>query len=91
MRRRYFWDFFGPNATPTATHFRTHLEQFLETNRLAGCEVGLSSAGPGHQAAFCVAPAEAQAGIESALRPRRSEVEPTPPPDRIDPSAVDHE
>ena len=67
----YYWDFFGPNAERTASHFEEHLKQFLATNALAGCETGLESAGAGHFAAFCVAPVEAGQGIERALRPRR--------------------
>jgi hypothetical protein len=78
MKRRYFWDFFGPAAERTAEHFREHLEQFLVQNALSGCEVGLASAGAGHHAAFCVAPSEVQSAIERALRPRRSEAEMPP-------------
>jgi hypothetical protein len=73
MKRRYFWDFFGPAANRTAEHFRAHLEQFLAQHQLTGCEVGLSSSGAGHQSAFCVAPADVQPAIEHSLRPRRSE------------------
>ena len=73
MRRRYFWDFFGPTALGTAEHFRAHLEQFLEKNQLLDCEIGVTSARPGHHAAFCVAPLEIQPVIERSLRPRRSE------------------
>lgn len=73
MTNTYFWDFFGPSAPGTAEHFRKHLNDFLARHALTGCEVGLTSAGPGHQAAYCVAPPEAQPLIERALRPRRSD------------------
>jgi hypothetical protein len=72
-RKRYFWDFFGPNAQGTARHFREHLSQFLERHAIEGCKLELVSAGPGHHAAACVAPSEAAELIEGALRPRRSE------------------
>lgn len=72
-RVRLFWDFFGPTAARTAEHFRKHLDEFLLKNAVGGCETGTSSAGPGHEAAFCVAPLEASEGLSRALRPRRSE------------------
>ncbi len=72
-RVRLFWDFFGPTASKTAEHFRRHLEEFLLKNSVAGCETGTCSSGPGHEAAFCVAPLETSPGLERALRPRRSE------------------
>lgn len=67
----YYWDFFGPNAERTASHFEAHLKQFLVKNALADCTTGLETAGAGHFAAFCVASVEAGPGIERALRPRR--------------------
>jgi hypothetical protein len=72
-RRRYFWDFFGPNARGSAEHFREHLSQFLERHSIEGCDLSLVSAGPGHHAAACVAPLDAAELIEGALRPRRRE------------------
>jgi hypothetical protein len=67
----YFWDFFGPRAAGTAEHFLKHLDQFLSEHALLGCETGLRSQAERHFAVFCRAPGEAQATIESALRPRR--------------------
>jgi uncharacterized protein len=75
-RIRLFWDFFGPSATRTAEHFRKHLDEFLLANSVADCETGTSSSGPGHDAAYCVAPLETSEGLQRALRPRRSEPEP---------------
>lgn len=75
-RVRLFWDFFGPTAARTAEHFRKHLDEFLVKNSVTGCETGTSSSGAGHEAAFCVAPLETSEGLERALRPRRSELEP---------------
>ncbi|MFO7177922.1 MAG: hypothetical protein DIU78_004395 [Pseudomonadota bacterium] len=80
--RRFFWDFFGPHAEPTAAHFVRHLDEFLARNALTGCSTGTLSAGPGHHAAYCDAPADVGAAIERALRPRRSE----PAPENADPS-----
>lgn len=72
-RRRYFWDFFGPNSEGTARHFREHLREFFDRHAVIGYELEVSSAGPGHHAASCTAPEEAEALILSALRPRRHE------------------
>ena len=69
--RTYFWDFFGPNAQGTATHFEKHLREFLTKNAVEGCVTGTESEGEGHLAAFCVAPALAHDIIQRALRPKR--------------------
>lgn len=67
-----YWDFFGPNAEPTAAHFEKHLREFLERHGLA-CETGLESAGEGHHAARCRATEPEAERIAAALRPQRSE------------------
>ena len=67
----FLWDFFGPNATGTATHFEKHLREFLQKNGVEGCETGTESAGEGHLAAFCVTPSPSVELIEKSLRPRR--------------------
>jgi uncharacterized protein len=67
----FYWDFFGPNATGTATHFEKHLQEFLRKNAVAGCSTGTESAGEGHLAAYCVTPAAAVELVERALKPKR--------------------
>lgn len=67
----FLWDFFGPDANGTATHFEKHLREFLTRNALEGCTTGTESQGEGHSAAFCVTPPSARAAVERALRPRR--------------------
>jgi hypothetical protein len=71
--KTFFWDFFGPNAEPTAKHFLKHLDAFVAENGLEGCQTGLASSGEGHQAAFCRTPEAHQPGLLRALRPRRFE------------------
>lgn len=66
---KYLWDFFGPHAERTAQHFLEHLRQFQVEHALE-LPTGLESAGEGHWAAFCVAPAP-EPVIEGALRPNR--------------------
>ena len=70
--KTYYWDFFGPNAAGTATHFARHLTEFLQKNAIADCTVDTESAADGHVAARCVAPEAAWSVIEKSLRPRRS-------------------
>lgn len=71
--KTYYWDFFGPHAEGTATHFVRHLLEFFEKNGIEGCVVDTMSAGEGHFAALCRPPAEAEPVIERALRPKRME------------------
>lgn len=35
-RLRLFWDFFGPEAEPTARHHQRHLTEFLTKNSVDG-------------------------------------------------------
>jgi uncharacterized protein len=74
----FFWDFYGPNAPGTATHFEKHLREFLAKNSLEGCTTGTESAGAGHMAAYCVPPPAARDPIARSLRPTRR-TPPTPP------------
>lgn len=69
--RRYFWDFFGPNAEGTARHFKEHLDGFLAREGIADATTGVVSEQPGHWAAYCDAPSAHEASIAQALRPRR--------------------
>jgi uncharacterized protein len=67
----FLWDFFGPNALGTATHFEKHLREFLQKNALEGCSTGTESEGDGHMAAFCVTTPAAVEMVEKSLRPKR--------------------
>jgi hypothetical protein len=69
---KLLWDFFGPHAERTASHFRTHLEQFLTEHQLAPLPTGLESAGQGHQAVYCEVSGPAQDTLKKALRPNRA-------------------
>lgn len=70
--RTFYWDFFGPNAERTASHFKQHLDQFLSKNQLAGCETGVASEQPGHFAAFCRTPPAHENALAKSLRPQRA-------------------
>jgi hypothetical protein len=67
----FLWDFFGPNATGTATHFERHLREFLQKNALEGCTTGTESEGEGHMGVFCTTPPAASEAVERSLRPKR--------------------
>ncbi len=72
MQRRYFWDFFGPQAPRTAEHFKRHLDQFLEQNACPG-ETSLESKGDGHCAVGCRVESAWFERVERSLRPKRHE------------------
>jgi len=66
--KTYFWEFFGPNALPTARHFERHLLQFLAEHDFAAEETGVIEA-PGQALVFASASAGAGEAIEGALKP----------------------
>jgi hypothetical protein len=72
MHRRYFWDFFGPQAERTAEHFRRHLDEFLKKSACPG-ETSLESRGEGHSAVVCRVQSEWFERIERTLKPKRHE------------------
>ena len=78
QRRMYLWDFFGPNAHGTATHFREHLLKFMAQHEISDCECGVRSERPGHAAAFCIADVGLEPALVRALRPQRA-LEPDAP------------
>ncbi len=67
----YHWDFFGPEARPTASHFLVHLEEFLEREGLEAEGTGLASAEEGHHAAWLRISETHEAALIRALRPQR--------------------
>ena len=69
--KRYFWDFFGPRAQPTAEHFMKHLDELLDEHAISGCTTGICSEQDGHVAVFIRAPQEHEATIERSLSPKR--------------------
>jgi hypothetical protein len=69
--KKLLWDFFGPHALRTATHFQTHLQEFLSRHNLANVATHVESAGQGHQAVSCSVDAEVAQTLQAALRPNR--------------------
>ena len=71
MIKVFYWDYFGPNAQGTASHFKRHLDEFLELHNLGGCVTGETTHAEGHWCAFCAAPEPAHDTLTQVLRPRR--------------------
>ena len=69
--RTYYWDFFGPRAEPTASHFKRHLQGFLEQHGIGQLALVDGSSAPGHCAVGVVTPPDHWELIEKALRPKR--------------------
>ena len=69
--RTYFWDFFGPRAAPTASHFKRHLQGFLSQHGIPDLPLVETSSAPGHAAIGVTTPPEHFELIEKALRPKR--------------------
>lgn len=65
-----YWDFYGPNAGPTATHFNQHLTDFL---RRHGIDVSPEERVLEGGITIALALEETLAtGVARALRPRRT-------------------
>lgn len=67
-----YWDFFGPRAQGTATHFLEHLKQFLHREQVAHNATGVTELSPAHYAVWCTLPQENAARIQPVLKSRRS-------------------
>lgn len=69
---RFHWDFFGPDASPTAAHFVKHLEEFCTREGIAQRRSWVSTATNG-----CTASLECEEAhmtlIRDRLRPKRAE------------------
>lgn len=69
--RTYFWDFFGPRAQPTASHFKRHLQGFLNEHGIGELPTVEAASAPGHCAVGVTTPPQHRELIEKALRPKR--------------------
>lgn len=68
----FLWDFVGPRSELIARHHAKHLEEFLQREKVQGCEAGIAIESPVRAVAFLRAPDEAAERIQKALRPPRS-------------------
>lgn len=70
----FYWDFYGPDARPTAEHHAGHVAEFLARHGIAGA-TGVEE-GQGYAAAWATLPSEHLDAVGRALRPRRWSEEP---------------
>ena len=71
---KLIWDYFGPDAEPTALHFHHHLTEFFNRHESLAEQLvshGVSPVAAGQSAAWCVLPEGAARQVAAALRPRR--------------------
>lgn len=66
---KLFWDFRGPHAAATASHFLEHLKEY-PLDPWEG-RYGLESPAEGHTAVFLIVPEEAVKSLKHALKPHR--------------------
>ncbi len=66
---RLLWDFYGPNAEPTAMHHQKHLSEFLARNSVEGHPE--LERDEGRVSVFLDLPHALAEQVARALRPRR--------------------
>lgn len=67
----FWWDFVGPRSEMIARHHAKHLEEFLDRERVVGCEAGVKIESPVRAAAYLKAPDAVAEQVQKALRPPR--------------------
>jgi hypothetical protein len=69
----HHWDFYGPDATKTAEHFKKHLDQFLVASSIDSQKSGYFSADAAHTCIWLeVVLGEHSTIISERLKPQRS-------------------
>lgn len=71
-RLRFHWDFFGPDARPTADHFLVHLDTFCQREGVTGHRHWLEQRGVA-TVAVLECGEEHLVLVRDALRPKRGE------------------
>ncbi|HRH38034.1 MAG TPA: hypothetical protein PK760_06800 [Flavobacteriales bacterium] len=69
---RFHWDFFGPDAEPTAEHFLKHVDQFCAREGISGQQSWVTKQ-PVHCTATLECDQQYMIAIRDALRPKRAE------------------
>ena len=72
-RLKLIWDFFGPDALPTAKHHDIHLKQFIERDQLANNITGFEQIEENHAIAWMVVNESEMIPVRDALKPHRGE------------------
>ncbi len=70
---KLIWDFYGPDASPTAKHHEIHLKQFIERDQLKNNITGFIDVEPNYAVAFLVVDESEMIAVRDALKPHRGE------------------
>lgn len=71
---KLIWDFYGPNALPTATHHVKHLDEFAKAENLKNCFSGVESIEENHHIAFMVVEENKMTELRERLKPTRGQL-----------------
>jgi len=70
---KLIWDFRGPACSHTATHFKTHLIEFFESEKLELILSGIEVVNEFHHYTYAVIDKKNLEGIKSSLKPNRGQ------------------
>lgn len=70
---KLIWDFYGPDAVPTAKHHEIHLKQFIQRDQLKNNITGFVDVEPNYAVAFLVVDESEMIAVRDALKPHRGE------------------
>ncbi|MCB0482517.1 MAG: hypothetical protein KDC83_13900 [Flavobacteriales bacterium] len=71
---KLIWDFRGPNADKIAEHHEIHLNEFILTKHLEGCETGVEQLSEMFSIAFIIVDEKHTIPLRDALKPHRGEL-----------------
>jgi hypothetical protein len=73
---KLIWDFYGPNASKTATHHEVHLKEYIQLEKLNIEITGFDNLSENHSITFLVVDEDNMKPIRDALKPHRGKVYP---------------
>ena len=71
---KLIWDFRGPTAKEIAIHHKSHLNDFIEAEKLSPNITGNTDLSSVHSIAYMVVDEVNMPGVRDALKPHRGEV-----------------
>ena len=71
---KLIWDFRGPSSMHTATHFKTHLLEFFEAEKLEWYTCEVEVVNESYHYTFVITSKAHLALIKSALKPNRGQL-----------------
>jgi len=73
-RIKLIWDFYGPNAKPTATHHVKHLDEYAVSENLQNTLSGAEKVTPNHHIAYMVVEKNMMDSLRQTLKPTRGQL-----------------